>query len=57
MITIKIVNMHGVRVCLGMKSVRWKTANRVLERIHHAVRMENDRLKKVVILSTAEREG
>ena len=31
---------------MGMKSVRWKIENRVLEKIGYMVRMENERLKK-----------
>ena len=44
------VNMIGVRQRLGIKSVEWKIERRVLERIRHVMRMENDRLTKAVVL-------
>ena len=48
------VNMQDVRVCLGVKSVRWKIEKRVLERIGHVVRMENDRLTKAMVFGWYE---
>ena len=48
------VNMQDVRVCLGVKSVRWKIEKRVLERIGHVVRMGNDRLTKAMVLGWYE---
>ena len=44
------VNMTDVRQRLGIKSVVWKIERRVLERIGHVMRMENDRLTKAVVL-------
>ena len=44
------VNMTDVRQRLGIKSVEWKIERRVLERIGHVMRMENDRLTKAVVL-------
>ena len=44
------VNMIDVRQRLGIKSVEWKIERRVLERIGHVMRMENDRLTKAVVL-------
>ena len=43
-------NMTDVRQRLGIKSVEWKIERRVLERIGHVMRMENDRLTKAVVL-------
>ena len=48
------VNMQDVRACLGVKSVRWKIEKRVLERIGHVVRMENDRLTKAMVFGWYE---
>ena len=48
------VNMQDVRVCLGVKSVRWKIEKRVLERIGHVIRMGNDRLTKAMVLGWYE---
>ena len=48
------VNMQDVRVCLGVKSVRWKIEKRVLERIGHVVRMGNDRLTKAMVFGWYE---
>ena len=44
------VNMTDVRQRLRIKSVEWKIERRVLERIGHVMRMENDRLTKAVVL-------
>ena len=44
------MNMTDVRQRLGIKSVEWKIERRVLERIGHVMRMENDRLTKAVVL-------
>ena len=44
------VNMTDVRERLGVKSVEWKIEKRVLERIGHVMRMENDRITKVMVL-------
>ena len=48
------VNMQDVRVCLGVKSVRWKIEKRVLERIWHVVRMGNERLTKAMVFGWYE---
>ena len=48
------MNMQDVRVCLGVKSVRWKIEKRVLERIGHVVRMKNDRLIKAMVFGWYE---
>ena len=48
------MNMQDVRSRLGVKSVRWKIEKRVLERIGHVMRMENDRLTKVMVLGWYE---
>ena len=48
------VNMQDVRVCLGVKSIRWKIEKRVLERIGHVVRMKNDRLTKAMVFGWYE---
>ena len=42
-------NMTDVRQRLGIKSVERKIERRVLERIGHVMRMENDRLTKAVV--------
>ena len=47
-------NMTDVRQRLGIKSVEWKIERRVLERIGHVLRMENDRLAKAVVLGRWE---
>ena len=44
------VNMTDVRQRVGFKSVELKIERRVLERIGHVMRMENDRLTKAVVL-------
>ena len=41
--------MLDVRSCLGVKSVIWKIEKRVMVRIGHLVRMENDRLIKTMV--------
>ena len=43
-------NMAGVRKELGVMPVRWKVEKRVLERIGHVMRMEDDRMVKAVVL-------
>ena len=48
------VNMYDVRACLGVKSVRYKIEKRVLERIGHVVRMEDDRLTKAMVFGWYE---
>ena len=48
------MNMQDVRTCLKVKSVRWKIEKRVLERIGHVVRMENNRLTKVMVFGWYE---
>ena len=48
------VNMQDVRSAIGVKSVRWKIEKRVLERIGHVVRMENDRLVKAFVFGWYE---
>ena len=47
-------NMYDVRKDLGVKSLRWKIEKRVLERIGHVMRMENDRTVKAVVLGWME---
>ena len=47
-------NMQDVRNELGVKSVRWKIEKRVLERIGHVMRMEDDRTTKAVVLGWME---
>ena len=51
----KGVNMQDVRYRLGVKSVRWKIEKRMLERIGHVVRMENDRLTKAMVFGWYDR--
>jgi len=48
------MNRQDVRACLGVKSVRWKIKDTVLERIGHAVRMENDNLTKAMVFGWYE---
>lgn len=48
------VNMTDVRARLGVKSVAWKVEKRVLERIGHVMRMDNDRQVKAVVLGWYE---
>ena len=43
-------NMHNVRTSLGVKSVRVKIEKRVLERIGHVLRIENERRTKAIVL-------
>ena len=43
-------NMADVRKELGVRSIRWKIEKRVLERIGHVLRMEDDRMTKAVVL-------
>ena len=47
-------NMADVRKELGVKSVRWKIEKRVLERIGHVMRMEDDRMTKALVLGWME---
>ena len=47
-------NMHDVRKDLGIKSIRWKVEKRVLERIGHVLRMEDDRTVKAAVLGWME---
>ena len=44
------VNMQDIRNKLGIKSMRWKIEKRVLQRIGHVFRMQDDRLVKNVTL-------
>ena len=37
-------------MCLGVKSIRWKVKERVLERICHVIRMENNITTEAVVL-------
>ena len=48
------VNMQDVRSKLGVRSVRWKIEKRVLERIGHVVRMENERMTKAAVFGWYE---
>ena len=41
----KGVNMQDVRKCLGVKSVGWEIEKRILERIWHVMRTEDERFK------------
>ena len=43
-------NMEDVRRELGVKSLRWKVEKRVLERIGHVMRMDDERMTKAVVL-------
>ena len=43
------MNMQDVRVCLGVKRIRWKIEKRVLERIGHIVTMGNEILTKAIV--------
>ena len=47
-------NMFDVRRELGVKSVRYKIEKRVLERIGHVMRMEDDRMVKAAVLGWLE---
>ena len=47
-------NMQDVRNALGVKSVRWKIEKRVLERLGHIMRMDDDRQVKAVTLGWLE---
>ena len=42
--------MEDVRRSLGVKSIRWKVEKRILERIGHVMRMEDDRMTKAAVL-------
>lgn len=42
--------MQDVRNRLGVRSIRWKTEKRVLERIDHVMRMEDGRITKEAVL-------
>ena len=46
--------MQDVRSCLGVKRVRWKIEKRVLERIGHVVRINNDRWTKAMVFGWYE---
>jgi len=48
------INIQDVRSRLEIKSVRWKIEKRLLERIGHVVRMENDRLDKAFVFNWYE---
>ena len=50
----KGVNMADIRKALGIKSLRWKIEKRILERIGHVMRMDDDRLVKAVVLGWVE---
>ena len=50
----KGVNMQDIRNELGVKSIRSKVEKRVLQRIGHVVRMEDDRMTKAVTLGWME---
>ena len=43
-------NMQDIRNILNIKSIRWKTEKRTLERIRHVLRMSNQRITKIVVL-------
>ena len=43
-------NMADVRRELGVRTLRWKIEKRVLERIGHVLRMEDERMTKAVVL-------
>ena len=47
-------NMYDVRRELGVKSVRYKVEKRVLERIGHIMRMDDDRTAKAAVLGWLE---
>ena len=47
-------NMQDVRNELDVKSVRWKIEKRVMERIGHVFRMDDDRMTKAVVLGWME---
>ena len=46
-------NMADVRRELGVRRLRWKIEKRVLERIGHVMRMEDDRMTKAVVCGPA----
>ena len=46
--------MQDVRMCLGVKSTRWKIEKRVFERVGHEVRTENKRMSKAMVLGWYE---
>ncbi len=48
------LNMQDIRTSFGIKSIRWKIEKRCLERLGHIMRMEDDRLVKVVTLGWME---
>ena len=43
-------NMQNVRNILGVKTIRWKVERRVLKRIGHVMRMDNERATKAATL-------
>ena len=47
-------NMADIRAELKVKSLRWKVEKRVLERIGHVMRMEDDRMTKGLVLGWME---
>ena len=47
-------NMMDIRKELGAMSVRWKVEKRVLKRIGHVMRMDDERLVKAVVLGWVE---
>ena len=42
--------MENIRTRFGVRSVRWKVEERVLERIGRVFRMRNERLAKAIVL-------
>ena len=48
------VNMQDIRNSLKINSVRWKVEKRVLERVGHIFRMEDNRQVKAVVLGWLE---
>ena len=50
----KGINMEDIRTLLGVKSIRWKIEERVLERVGHVMRMGNERMTKAVVLGWYE---
>ena len=43
-------NMQDVRNILGVKTIRWKVERRVMQRIGHVMRMDNERATKAATL-------
>ena len=46
--------MQDVRMCLGVRSIRWKIEKRVLETIGHVVQMEINRNIKAIVFEWHE---